>query len=57
AEVPQTVKDELEFVFVKNMRELVKHALDDVEETTKKGGSKRSWGDGGIKKEVEDEVR
>jgi len=57
AEVPQTVKDELEFVFVKNMRELVKHALDNAEEAAKKGGSKRSWGDGGIKKEVEDEVR
>ncbi|MGH1361949.1 MAG: endopeptidase La [Calditrichia bacterium] len=57
AEVPQAVKDELEFVYVKNMRELLKHALCDAEDTPKKSGPKRSWNDDAIKKEVEDEVR
>ncbi len=56
AEIPDKVKDEMQFIFVKNMTDLVQHSIRSKKSTTKKSNPQGAWDGGSLKTNVQDEV-
>ncbi len=55
AEIPESVKSEMTFTFVKNMHEVIQYALETAKDNTK--SKEKNWNDKKITtKEVEQEV-
>ncbi|NIV03980.1 endopeptidase La [Candidatus Saccharibacteria bacterium] len=52
AEIPETVKKGLEFIFVKNMKDLVEHALPNLLDTKKSEKNSKEWDKDEAKAEV-----
>ncbi|MCB0316376.1 MAG: hypothetical protein KDH84_24505, partial [Calditrichaeota bacterium] len=56
AEIPETVQKEMEFILVKNMSDVIKHALEK-EASSGKNDAGKDWDQKSpVKKEVEEEV-